>query len=65
MATLRELLLGHERLVILRTLQANGFSIVKTSSALGITRQALYRRVGKLKMNMKDLRVISKASRKP
>lgn len=64
MATLRELLRGHERLIILRTLEANGFSVPKTSTALGISRQALYQRALKLKMNVSELRIISKASKR-
>jgi len=63
LATLRELLRGHERLVIIHTLTANAFNIKKTSSALGITRQALYRRAKKLKMDVHELRIITRESK--
>ncbi len=60
MATLRDLLLGYEKLVILKTIQRNNFNMGLSAKSLGISRQSLYRRIEKLKINIKELRDIQR-----
>jgi transcriptional regulator with PAS, ATPase and Fis domain len=60
MATLRELLLGYEKLVILKTIPRNNFDMSLSAKSLGISRQSLYRRIGKLKINLKELRELQR-----
>lgn len=50
-STLHSLLASHERLILIRTLAANGFSRVKAAEALGISRQHLWHRVLLLKID--------------
>lgn len=51
MATLRELLDMHERLIIVKTLAENGFSRKVASEALGVTRTDLWRRMRRLQID--------------
>jgi DNA-binding NtrC family response regulator len=46
--TLKEHLRRHEKLIILQTLRANGFSRKMTAGALGITPQSLWLRINRL-----------------
>lgn len=50
-STLHSLLARHERLILIQTLAANGFSRTRAAEALGITRQHLWHRVRVLKID--------------
>jgi DNA-binding NtrC family response regulator len=51
--TLPDLLELHERLLIVQTLSRHGFSRKKAAESLGITRLDLWRRMRKLKIDVK------------
>jgi DNA-binding NtrC family response regulator len=53
--SLRELLRQHERLIIIRTLQACGLSRTRTAQALQVTRNQLWRRMRDLRMDFAAL----------
>ena len=63
MAKLHDLLLGYEKIVIIKTLQANKFNVSVSSGSLGISRQALYRRILKLRVDITELRALDKEAR--
>jgi transcriptional regulator with PAS, ATPase and Fis domain len=63
MASLRDLMQGYEKLVILKTLQRNGFNVITSAKMLCITRHSLYRRIKKLKIDVRDLREIGKENK--
>jgi len=46
--SLKEHLRRHEKFIILQTLEANGYSRKRTATALGITPQSLWLRIGRL-----------------
>ena len=56
--TLNELLRQHERLIIVRTLQACGFSRGRTAETLGLSRSQLWRRMRVLHRNAGELPVV-------
>lgn len=56
--SLREVLRRHERVVIVQTLQANGFSRARAAEALQVTRKQLWRRMRALDMDFKALPVV-------
>lgn len=51
--TLSDLLALHERLLIVQTLSRHGFSRKRAAEALGVTRLDLWRRMRKLKIEVK------------
>ena len=56
--SLRDLLRQHERLIIVRTLQACGFSRTRTAETLQVTRCQLWRRMRALHMDFAALPVV-------
>jgi DNA-binding NtrC family response regulator len=56
--SLRDLLRQHERLIIVRTLQACGFSRKRAAEALQLTRHQLWRRMRDLRMDLSALPVV-------
>lgn len=56
--SLRDLLRQHERVIIVRTLQACGLSRKKTAQVLGVTRNQLWRRMRDLHMDLAALPVV-------
>jgi DNA-binding NtrC family response regulator len=56
--SLRDLLRQHERLIIVRTLQACGFSRARTAQVLQVTRNQLWRRMRDLHMDFEVLPVV-------
>lgn len=56
--SLRDLLRQHERLIIVRTLQACGFSRSRTAAVLQLSRAQLWRRMRDLHMDFAALPVV-------
>ena len=56
--SLRELLQQHERLIIVRTLQACGFSRARAAASLKLSRSQLWRRMRALHMDFDALPVV-------
>jgi DNA-binding NtrC family response regulator len=56
--SLRDLLRQHERLIIIKTLQACGFSRARTALALQVSRTQLWRRMRALRMDQQALPVV-------
>lgn len=54
-ASLRDLLWQHERLIIIRTLQACGLSRARTAAVLQLSRSQLWRRMRDLRMDLAAL----------
>jgi DNA-binding NtrC family response regulator len=62
--TLPEIMASYERVVIIQSLQLNGFSRQRTAVALGIRRNSLYRRIKLLKIKLSELPKSGKSSTK-
>jgi len=53
--TLRKILDAYERLVLIKALQASGGCRTSAAASLGISRDGLYRRLRRLKINLVEV----------